>query len=69
MNIKEPSIAFPYKPPSDYIKQKYSYIFYEQFSIKQKFFKLIFDKVGNLLILNYCKSLQGLNLLYFHDLY
>ena len=41
----EPIKAFPYNPPSDYIKQKYSYIFSKQFSIKLKYFKIIFDKV------------------------
>jgi lipopolysaccharide/colanic/teichoic acid biosynthesis glycosyltransferase len=43
--------SFPYKPPTDYIKQKYSYIFHEHFSIKQKFFKLFFDKVAALVFL------------------
>jgi len=37
--------AFPYKSPNLHIYQKYSYIFYEQFSIKEKFSKLFFDKV------------------------
>ena len=41
---KEPKKAFPYKPPSEYIKKNYSYIFHEQFSLQQKYLKLIFDK-------------------------
>ena len=49
--MKEPKKAFPYKPPSDDIKQKYSYIFHEQFSIKQKYLKLIFDKFVALIFL------------------
>jgi len=49
--MSEPKKAFPYKPPSDYIKQKYSYIFHEQFSIKQKYLKLTFDKVVALILL------------------
>lgn len=47
----EPKKAFPYKHPSDYIKQKYSYIFHEQFSIQQRYFKLIFDKIIALVFL------------------
>jgi len=43
--------TFPYKPPSVCIKQKYSYIFHEQFSIKNKFFKLLFDKILSLFFL------------------
>ena len=43
--MKEPQKAFPYKPPTIEIKRKYSYIFDEQFSVKQKYSKLIFDKV------------------------
>ena len=49
--MSEPKKAFPYKPPTDYIKQKYSYIFHEKFSIKQKYIKLIFDKVVALISL------------------
>ena len=51
MVFAEPKKAFPYKSPSDYIKQKYSYIFNEQFSIKHKYFKLLFDKVVALIFL------------------
>jgi len=39
------NLSFPYKKPDKKIYQKYSYAFYEKFSIKQKFFKLLFDKV------------------------
>ena len=49
--FKEPAEAFPYKSPSIQIKQKYSYIFHEQFSIKQKYFKLMVDKVVALIFL------------------
>jgi lipopolysaccharide/colanic/teichoic acid biosynthesis glycosyltransferase len=49
--VIESKKAFPYKPPSDFIKKKYSYIFDEHFSIRQKFFKLIFDKVISLIFL------------------
>ena len=51
MTFKEPAEAFPYKSPSIQIKQKYSYIFHEQFSIKNKFSKLLFDKVVALIFL------------------
>lgn len=36
--------AFPYKPPSDFIKKKYSYIFKLE-KIPPKFLKIFFDKV------------------------
>lgn len=49
--MKEPLKAFPYKPPSEYIKKKYSYVFHEQFSIKGKIFKLLFDKLIALFLL------------------
>ena len=47
----EPLKAFPYKPPSDKILKKYSYVFQEQFSIQPKYFKLIFDKIISFLFL------------------
>jgi len=43
--------SFPYKPPSEAIKNKYFYIFHNQFYIKQKFLKIVFDKVIAFLIL------------------
>ena len=46
-NIK----AFPYKPPSIQIKQKYSYIFANQFSLQNRYLKLVFDKLIALLFL------------------
>jgi len=50
--MNEPKKAFPYKPPSDLIKKKYSYIFHEQFSIKQKNLKLLFDKIVAIIFLS-----------------
>lgn len=47
----EPSKAFPYKKPSKRIRQKYSYIFNEQFIIQKKYYKLIFDKIIAVLLL------------------
>lgn len=49
--MSEPKKAFPYKVPTDFIKQKYAYIFHEQFSIKPKYSKLLFDKTFSLLFL------------------
>lgn len=47
----EPSKAFPYKEPSKRIRQRYSYIFNKQFSIQQKYFKVMFDKFVAVLFL------------------
>ena len=51
MKLKEPIEAFPYKPPSDEIKRKYSHIFNINQPLKQRFFKLLFDKIVSLLLL------------------
>ena len=42
---KEPIEAFPYKPPSDDIKEKYKYIFELDKPLEDRIFKKIFDKV------------------------
>lgn len=42
---KEPKGAFPYKPPTDEIKNKYSYIFKIKEPVKDKFLKNLFDKI------------------------
>ena len=47
----DPFQVFPYKPPTEFIKEKYSYIFHEQFTIKQKFIKIIFDKFFSFMLL------------------
>lgn len=44
-NEWEPGEAFPYKPPSDEIKEKYAHIFELEGSLKNRFFKTVFDKV------------------------
>lgn len=51
MNIEEPTNAFPYKPPTIEIKRKYSHIFANQFSLKNRYLKLVFDKLIALLFL------------------
>ena len=43
--MREPIKAFPYKPPSKYLRKKYSYIFQEQYLIKEKILKFVFDKI------------------------
>jgi lipopolysaccharide/colanic/teichoic acid biosynthesis glycosyltransferase len=48
---KEPTKAFPYKPPTLEIKQRYSYLFANQFSLKNRYLKLAFDKLFALLFL------------------
>jgi lipopolysaccharide/colanic/teichoic acid biosynthesis glycosyltransferase len=47
----EPAEAFPYKPPSDEIKEKYAHIFELEGPLKNRFFKTIFDKVVAFLLL------------------
>ena len=42
--IEEPSEAFPYKPPSDYIKQRYSRVFAIKEPLAPRYAKVIFDK-------------------------
>ena len=44
-STKEPVKAFPYKPPTLEIKQKYSYLFANQFSLQDRYLKLAFDKL------------------------
>lgn len=43
--LHEPKEAFPYLPPDDYIKQKYAYIFKLQEPVKDRWLKVVFDKV------------------------
>lgn len=50
MNI-EPKEAFPYKPPSEEIKEKYSYIFDLDQPLPQRFLKTIFDKFVSIIFL------------------
>ncbi len=44
INKIEPTEAFPYKPPSDEVRQKYSYIFDLDQPLPSRFFKVLFDK-------------------------
>ena len=41
----EPKEAFPYRPPSEEIKQQYGHIFLLDRPLSPRFFKLLFDKV------------------------
>jgi lipopolysaccharide/colanic/teichoic acid biosynthesis glycosyltransferase len=46
MNVStEPKEAFPYKPPTDEIKRKYSHIFEIDEALPPRFFKILFDKL------------------------
>ena len=49
--MKEPLGAFPYKPPSEEIKQKYEHIFSINDPLPPRFWKSLFDKLISLLIL------------------
>tara|TARA_B100000123_G_scaffold266030_1_gene237754 strand:+ start:404 stop:1120 length:717 start_codon:yes stop_codon:yes gene_type:complete len=48
---KEPAGAFPYKPPTDEIKNKYSHIFKIKEPLREKVLKNSFDKIVALLLL------------------
>ena len=62
LNNSEPSEAFPYQPPTEKIKQKYSHIFEFNEPLPQRFCKLAFDKLlGAILLVG---SLPILLLLY-----
>ena len=47
----EPKEAFPYKPPTEEIKQKYRHIFELDQPLPGRFFKVLFDKCVALLLL------------------
>ena len=47
----EPVEAFPYMPPTEKVRLKYSYIFDLDKPLPTRFFKLIFDKMTALLLL------------------
>ena len=49
--MSEPKKAFPYKPPTIEIKRKYAYIFANQFSLQNRYLKLVIDKLIALLFL------------------
>jgi lipopolysaccharide/colanic/teichoic acid biosynthesis glycosyltransferase len=47
----EPIEAFPYKSPTNEIKQRYGHIFELKESLQPRFFKVLFDKVVALIFL------------------
>jgi len=50
--LNEPLQAFPYKPPSEYIKQKYDYIFNIKKPLNNRKVKFLFDKLfGSILFI------------------
>lgn len=49
--VEEPKEAFPYKPPSEEIRQKYAHIFELKEPLPSRFWKTAFDKAVALLIL------------------
>ena len=49
--ISEPIEAFPYTPPTDEIKLKYSHIFKITKPLPSRFFKLAFDKLVAFILL------------------
>jgi lipopolysaccharide/colanic/teichoic acid biosynthesis glycosyltransferase len=50
-NKWEPGEAFPYKPPSEEIREKYAHIFELEGPLKNRVFKTVFDKVVALCLL------------------
>lgn len=50
--MKEPKEAFPYRPPSDEIRAKYSHLFSIDEPISERWLKLLFDKAASLILLS-----------------
>ena len=48
----EPSEAFPYTPPSDHVRQKYSHIFNLKEPLPRRLLKTMFDKVVSFILLS-----------------
>ena len=51
MKVNEPKEAFPYRPPSKFILEKYSHIFKIKEKLPSRWFKLIFDKLVSIVLL------------------
>ena len=52
MNInQEPKEAFPYKPPTEEIKEKYAHIFLIDHPLPDRLLKVFFDKIISLILL------------------
>ena len=49
--IQEPQESFPYKPPTQFIKENYSHLFKIDHPLQDRFFKTIFDKLVSIVIL------------------
>lgn len=49
--IQEPTQAFPYRPPTDEIKERYAHIFELNKPLPPRFFKTLFDKIVALIVL------------------
>ena len=49
--LHEPKEAFPYKPPTEEIRQKYQHIFELTDPLPQRFFKVFFDKMVAMVML------------------
>ena len=61
----EPEEAFPYKPPSDEIREKYAHIFQIEGPLEDRFFKSAFDKVvAALLLIAACPVLLVVKIAY-----
>lgn len=50
-NKIEPTEAFPYKPPSSYVKKRYAYLFDQEASVPLSWLKILFDKLLAALLL------------------
>ena len=50
--MKEPKEAFPYRPPSDEIRAKYSHLLSIDEPISERWLKLLFDKAASLILLS-----------------
>lgn len=67
-NKNEPIEAFPYKPPSDEVVNRYSYIFLIEKPIKRRFLKMLFDKFFAMILIVFAiPILLLLKLAYFFE--
>ena len=60
----EPTEAFPYSAPTDYIKSHYSHIFEIEEALPGRFFKTLFDKVVSAILLTFSLPVLLLKIAY-----
>ncbi len=56
----EPKEAFPYKPPSPHVRQRYSHVFLLDCPLPSRFFKTVFDKLIAIFLLTLFAPILGI---------